>query len=257
MTIPQTILITGATSGIGLGLAQRLYAQGHRLILTGRRQALLDEATKANPGMTGYQNDITDPTQIADLAARLAKDHPDLSTVILNAGIMQPERLGANQTPLTVAEDTIATNLLGPIRLTHALMPQLLAQASARIITVTSGLAFVPLAMTPTYSATKAAIHSWTQSLRFQLAETNIRVHELAPPGVQTDLMPGHRTSPHAMPFDDFINEVMSIMGQDPMPDEILVERVKGFRFAEAEGRHAQTFQALNGTYRSLDRPIR
>jgi uncharacterized oxidoreductase len=111
----------------------------------------------------------------------------------------------------------------------------------------------VPLAVTPTYSATKAAIHSWTQSLRFQLAATNIKVHELAPPGVQTDLMPGHRTSPHAMPFEAFINEVMSIMGTDPVPDEILVERVKHFRNAEAEGRHAQTFQTLNGNYRQLD----
>ena len=250
---PETILITGATSGIGLGLAERLHAQGHRLILTGRRQPLLDEATARHPGMTAYQNDITDPAQIIDLAAKLAKNHPDLSTVILNAGIMQPERLGANRTPLSVAEDTIVTNLLGPIRLTHALMPQLLRQASARIITVTSGLAFVPLAVTPTYSATKAAIHSWTQSLRSQLEATNVSVHELAPPGVQTDLMPGHRTSPHAMPFDAFIDEVMSILGQDPVPDEILVDRVKGFRFAEAEGRHAQTFEALNRGYRPLD----
>jgi uncharacterized oxidoreductase len=249
---PQTILITGATSGIGLGLAQRLQAQGHRLILTGRRQVLLDQATAEQPGMTGIQNDITDPKAISDLAGRLAKDHPDLSTVIHNAGIMQPEHLVTNQTTLTVAENTIATNLLGPIRLTHALMPQLLAQASARIITVTSGLAFVPLAVTPTYSATKAAIHSWTQSLRFQLEATNVTVHELAPPGVQTDLMPGHRTSPHAMPFDAFIDEVMAIMRQDPMPEEILVERVKGFRNAESEGRHSQTFEALNRNYRPL-----
>lgn len=250
---PQTILITGATSGIGLGLAERLHAQGHRLILTGRRQTLLDAATNAHPGMVGYQNDITDPAAIADLAARLAKDHPDLSTVVLNAGIMQPERLGPDQTALAISEAAIVTNLLGPIRLTHALMPQLLAQVSARIMTVTSGLAFVPLAVTPTYSATKAAIHSWTQSLRFQLAATNIKVHELAPPGVQTDLMPGHRTSPHAMPFEAFIDEVMSILAQTPIPDEILVDRVRHFRNAEAEGRHAQTFQSLNGSYRPLD----
>ena len=248
----QTILITGATSGIGLGLAQRLHAQGHRLILTGRRQTLLDLAIVDHPGMTGIQTDITDPAAITDLAARLAKDHPDLSTVVHNAGIMQAEHLVTRQTPLTVAESTITTNLLGPIRLTHALMPQLLAQPGARIITVTSGLAFVPLALTPTYSATKAAIHSWTQSLRFQLAETNIRVHEIAPPGVQTDLMPGHRTSPHAMPFDAFIDEVMAILGQDPVPDEILVERVKGFRTAESEGRHAQVFDTLNRNYRPL-----
>jgi len=250
---PRTILITGATSGIGLGLATRLHAQGHRLILTGRRQALLDDVTAAHPGMTGIANDITDPAQIAALAARLAKDHPDLSVVIHNAGIMQPEKLALGQTSLSISEAAIATNLLGPIRLTHALMPQLLAQPTARIITVSSGLAFVPLALTPTYSATKAAIHSWTQSLRFQLDATTIRVHELAPPAVQTDLMPGQRNSPHAMPFDAFIDEVMSILGQDPVPDEILVERVKFLRNAEAEGHHAQTFETLNRNYRALD----
>jgi len=101
--------------------------------------------------------------------------------------------------------------LLGPIRSTHALVPQLLLQPAARMITVSSGLAFVPLAMTPTYSATKAAIRSWTRSLRTQMAGTRIRVHELAPPAVQTGLMPGRRASPHAMPFDAFLDEVMRI----------------------------------------------
>lgn len=248
----ETILITGATSGIGLGLAERLHAQGHRVIITGRRQALLQQATAAHPGMVGYQNDITDPAQIADLAQRLKANHPDLSTVILNAGIMQAERLGPKQTPLSISEAIIDTNVLGPIRLTHALMPQLLAQPKARIITVSSGLAFVPLAVTPTYSASKAAIHSWSQSLRYQLADTAIRVHELAPPAVQTDLMPGQRDSPHAMPFDTFIDEVMSILAQTPVPDEILVDRVQFLRRAEVEGRHTQTFETINGFYRDL-----
>ena len=253
MITDSTILITGATSGIGLGLARALHANGNRIILTGRRQALLDQATAGQPGMTGIANDITDPAQIADLAARLAKDHPDLSVVIHNAGIMQAERLGANSTSIDVSEAIIATSLLGPIRLTHALMPQLLAQPQAAIITVSSGLAFVPLAVTPTYSASKAAIHSWTQSLRYQLSGSGIRVHELAPPAVQTDLMPGQKDSPHAMPFDAFIDEVMSILGQDPIPDEILVQRVMGFRQAESQGRHADTFAMLNGNYRALD----
>jgi uncharacterized oxidoreductase len=253
MITNSTVLITGGTSGIGLGLADKLHALGNRVIITGRRRALLDQSTAAHPGMIAYENDIANPAAIVTLAARLAEDHPDLSIVIHNAGIMQPERLGANQTPLSISEDTIVTNLLGPIRLTHALMPQLLAQPSGRIVTVSSGLAFVPLAATPTYSATKAAIHSWTQSLRAQLATTKISVHELAPPAVQTDLMPGHKDSPHAMPFDAFIDEVMSILAQDPTPDEILVERVKYLRNAEVEGRHAQTFQTLNGNYRPLD----
>jgi uncharacterized oxidoreductase len=249
MITKSTILITGATSGIGLGLANRLHALGNRVILTGRRQALLDSATAGRPGMTGIRCDITDPVAIADLAATLARHHPDLSVLIQNAGIMQAEALGADQTPLALSEAMIATNLLGPIRLTHAVMPLLLAQPAARIITVSSGLAFVPLAFTPTYSATKAAIHSWTQSLRAQLSATRVRVHELAPPAVQTDLMPGQKDSPHAMPFDVFIDEVMAILALDPVPDEILVERVGFLRKAEADGSYARVFQMLNGRY--------
>jgi uncharacterized oxidoreductase len=251
MITDSTILITGATSGIGLGLATRLHALGNRVILTGRRQMLLDQATAGKHGMTGIQSDIADPAAIADLVATLAKDHPDLSVVIQNAGIMQAESLGVDQTPLALSEAMIATNLLGPIRLTHALMPQLLAQPAAKIITVSSGLAFVPLALTPTYSATKAAIHSWTQSLRAQLAATKVSVHELAPPAVQTDLMPGQKDSPHAMPFDAFVDEVMAILARDPVPDEILVERVGFLRKAEADGSYAQVFQMLNGRYRA------
>lgn len=253
MLTSSTILITGATSGIGLALAGRLQAQGNRVIITGRRKALLDAATAAHPGMTGLQSDISDPAQIAALAATLAQDHPDLSVVIHNAGIMKPERLGAGATALSTSEDTIATNLLGPIRLTHALMPRLLTRPKAAIVTVSSGLAFVPLAVTPTYSATKAAIHSWSQALRWQLKDTAITVHELAPPAVQTDLMPGQATSAHAMPLAEFIDEVLGMLNADPIPDEILVQRVGFLRHAEAEGRHGQTFQTLNANYRSLD----
>ncbi len=251
MITNATILVTGATSGIGLGLARRLQAAGNRVILTGRRQALLDAATAGHSDMTGIRSDVSDPAAIADLAARLAKDHPDLSVVVHNAGIMQAEALGADQSPLALSEAMITTNLLGPIRLTHALMPQLLGQPAARIITVSSGLAFVPLALTPTYSATKAAIHSWTQSLRAQLSATRISVHELAPPAVQTDLMPGQKDSPHAMPFGAFIDEAMQILSQDPVPDEILVERVGFLRRAEADGSYPHVFGMLNSRYRA------
>lgn len=250
MLTNRTILITGATSGIGLALAAKLQAQGNRVIVTGRRQALLDAAVAANPGMTGIRADIADPQDIATLAERLKAEHPDLSMVLLNAGIMLPERLSAPQTDLQLSEDTVTTNLLGPIRLTHALMPQLLAQPKAEIITVSSGLAFVPLAVTPTYSASKAAIHAWTQSLRFQLEGTPVTAHELAPPAVQTDLMPGHATSPHAMPLAAFIDEVLGMLNAETIPDEILVQNVRFLRDAEAQGRHAQTFETLNRNYR-------
>jgi len=143
--------------------------------------------------------------------------------------------------------------LLGPIRLPHALVPQLLLQPAARMITVSSGLAFVPLAMTPTYSATKAAIRSWTRSLRTQMAGTRIRVHELAPPAVQTGLMPGRRASPHAMPFDAFLDEVMAILALDPIPDEILVQRAGFLRQAEAGGTCLEVFDMLNSRLRSSE----
>lgn len=253
MLTDRKILITGATSGIGLALARRLAAQGNRLVLTGRRAALLDAAVADLPGATGICSDMADPAATAALGARLAQDHPDLSLAILNAGIMQPERLGARQTDLAISEAIVATNLLGPIRLTHALMPVLLAQPRAAIVTVSSGLAFLPLAVTPTYSATKAAIHSWSQSLRYQLKDTAVTVHELAPPAVQTDLMPGQATSPHAMPLADFTDEVMAMLNADPIPAEILVQRVGFLRRAEAEGRYDQTFATLNDSYRSLD----
>ena len=156
------------------------------------------------------------------------------------------------QTPkaaLEVAEATVATNLLGPIRLTEALLPALLTQPAPAILTVTSGLAFVPLFMTPTYCATKAAIHSYTQSLRFQLQETPVQVIELVPPYVQTSLM-GERQSedPNAMPLADYVSETMSLLETQPDDAEILVERVKMQRFAEREGKYDAFYSQFNST---------
>ena len=145
------------------------------------------------------------------------------------------------------AEATMATNLLGPIRLTAALLPTLLAQPHAAILTVSSGLAFVPLAMTPAYCATKAAIHSYTQSLRYQLKDTAVQVIELVPPYVQTELMGEHQaTDPNAMPLADFIAETMHLLKTRPDADEVLVERVKPLRFAEANGNYDAFFRQMN-----------
>ena len=136
------------------------------------------------------------------------------------------------------------TNLVGPIRLNTALLPHLLRQTKATIITVSSGLAFVPLAFTPTYSATKAAIHSYSQGLRHQLRNTSVEVLELAPPAVATDLMPGHKDNPRSMPLDAYISEVMELL--NTAKDEILVERVKYLRNAERTGAYANVFGMLN-----------
>ena len=241
----NTILLTGGTSGIGLALAQRLHAAGNTVIITGRRAALLDQIASEHPGMIGHPLDVTDAEAVRAFAARITADHPALNVVIHNAGIMVAEEVTGDF--LDTAEATVATNLLGPIRLTAALMPHLLEQPRATIMTVSSGLAFVPLVRTPTYSATKAAIHSWSQSLRAQLRDTGIEVLELAPPAVQTDLMPGHATDPNAMPLTDFIDEVMGILNQDPTPPLVGVKSLDFLKNAEAEGCYDQVFARLNG----------
>jgi uncharacterized oxidoreductase len=244
----NTILITGGGSGIGRELALRFAAQGNEVIIAGRRQAALDDVAAAAPGIATYTLDIADADAIAAFAAQVTADHPALNVVIHNAGIMVAEDLNADDF-LATAEATVATNLLGPIRLTSALLPHLRGQPNAAIVTVSSGLAFVPLAATPTYSATKAAIHSWSQSLRHQLAGAGIDVIELAPPGVQTDLMPGHAENPQMMPLDAFMDETMALFARQPALDEICVSRVEMLRNAERSGKYDQVFAMLNGTH--------
>lgn len=241
----NTILITGGTSGIGLELAIALRRLGNRILIAGRRKANLDAIAAQYPDIAGYALDMTDPAQIADVAERVVADHPALNILINNAGIMVAENLTAQD--LEVARTTIDTNLMGPIRLISALMPHLAAQPQAAIVNVTSGLAFVPLIHTPTYNATKAALHSYTESLRAQLRDTTVTVIELAPPGVQSDLMPGHATDPNMMPMADFITETMQILQAEPTPAEVCVDRVMFLRRAEAEGRYDKTFAMLNG----------
>lgn len=241
----NTILITGGGSDIGRGLAKALHALGNQVVIAGRRKQALDETTAANPGMKSLQLDVEDPAAIRAFAAQLTASFPKLNVVINNAGIMRAEKLLAQQDDLADAEAIVATNLLEPIRLTAALLPHLRQQASATILNVSSGLAFVPLVYTPTYCATKAAIHSYTESLRYQLRGTPIEVLELVPPYVQTYLMNG-ANDPLAMPLDQFIAEVMEILKTQPTPTEICVEAVKGLRFSAAGGKYGVIFAGLN-----------
>lgn len=240
----NTILVTGGNSGIGRGLAEALLARGNRVIIAGRRQAALDEVTAANLGMVGYTLDMQDPVSINGFARRVVAEHPDLNVLFNNAGIMQAENLLTAPDP-SVAEATITTNLLGPIRLIHALLPHLLAQPRATIVNTSSGLATVPLAYTPTYCATKAAIHSYTESLRYQLRGTAVEVKELTPPYVATELMEGGTSDPHAMPLPDFIREVMDLLQTQPDAPEICVQRVRPLRNAVADGTYAAVFEGL------------
>lgn len=243
----NTVLITGGGAGIGRALAEALHAKGNAVIVTGRRRRPLEETLAANLGMRSFVLDIADRDAVAAFGEKIVAEHPTLNVLVNNAGIMQRENFLADPVDLATAEATVATNLLGPIRLTAALLPHLRNRPRATVMTVSSGLAFVPIAITPAYCATKAAIHSWSQSLRHQLRHTNVEVLELAPPYVQTELMgPDQRTDPRAMPLDAFIAEVMAILGTQPTATEILVERVKPQRFAEAKGEYDDLYKARN-----------
>jgi uncharacterized oxidoreductase len=240
----NTILITGGGSGIGRELAVRFHALGNRVIVAGRRRDALDETIADREGMFAAELDVGDPASIEAAARALVAGYPDLNILINNAGIMASEDLGGSR-DLAIAEATVTTNLLGPIRLTNALIDHLRTRPDAAIVNLTSGLASVPLVSAPTYSATKAAIHSYTLSLRQQL-KGKVEVIELIPPGVQTNLTPGQSTREGYMPLEAYVDEVMSLFAIQPTPPEIAVERVKFLRNAEAEGRFAQTFATLN-----------
>jgi uncharacterized oxidoreductase len=250
----NTILITGGGSGIGRGLAEAFHRLGNQVIIAGRGQKTLDETATANPGMKSVTLDVSDPKSIQSFADKATKDFPTLNVLINMAGIMQPENLLEAPFDLSTAEKTITTNLLGPIRLTAALLPSLKKQPRATIMNVSSGLAFVPLTMTPTYCATKAAIHSYTQSLRYQLKTTKMEVIELIPPYVQTTLMGDHQANdPNAMPLDEFIDEVMSILKAQPDAKEICVKRVYPLRFAAEQGqeKYETFFKQFNDSMHS------
>ena len=242
----NTILITGGGSGIGQRVLRKLFTLfGNKIIIAGRRQHALEEVTNANPGMAFLKLDIDDPKAVQSFAAEMIDLHPTLNVLINNAGIMRPEDLKAQR--VEDAEAIITTNLLGPVRLTAALLPHLQKQSSSAIINVSSGLAFVPFPATPTYSATKAALHSYTVALRVQLQGTSVEVIEIIPPAVATDLTPGRSTrDPRMMSLPDFITETMQILKTLPTPSEINVERVKFLRFAEATGNFEKALQMLS-----------
>jgi uncharacterized oxidoreductase len=249
-TTGNTVLITGGGSGIGRGLAEAFHALGNHVIIAGRRQQALDQTTAANPGMTSLALDVGDPASIRSFAAELGARYPSLNVLINNAGIMRFEMLRAQPADLAGAEAIVTTNLLGPIRLTAALLPLLENQPYSAIMNVTSGLAFVPMAPTPTYCATKAALHSYTESLRYQLRESTIEVIELIPPYVATHLLNG-AADPRAMPLDKFIAEVMEILKTQPAVTEICVENVKRLRFAAGSGHYDSIFRGLNDAMRN------
>lgn len=245
-TTGNTILITGGGSGIGRDLARRFWALGNTVVVAGRREEPLRATIAGRDRMRAMVLDVKDPEATTAFANRVVTEYPALNVLINNAGVMRREDLTTPR-DLRDAEETVATNLLAPIRLTNALIAHLAARPDAVIVNVTSGLAFVPLTGTPTYNATKAALHSYTISLREQL-KGRVEVIELVPPAVRTELTPGQSSREGYMPLDEFGDEVMALFGKQPTPKEILVDRVGFLRWAERDGRFDQVVEML-GTH--------
>jgi uncharacterized oxidoreductase len=231
----NTIFITGGGSGIGRALAETLHRLGNRVIIAGRRRNHLDAVVKANPGIAAIVLDVGDAVSIARAAEQLIAEHPDLNVLINNAGIMQADQAGSKMDDALLLA-TINTNLVGSIRTTSALIEHLKTKNDAVVAYMSSVLGFVPLAITAVYSATKAALHSYALSQRFMLRDTSVRVVEIAPPWVRTELM-NSQEAEQAMPLDQFIRETIQALGTDA--DEIVIEAAKALRNNPGPGEHS------------------
>ncbi|WP_405084963.1 SDR family oxidoreductase [Microbispora sp. NBC_01389] len=244
----NTIFIPGSTSGIGLALAVALHDRGNTVIVGGRRADLLERIAAEHPGIGTVRIDTADAASIEAAAKDVLARYPDLNVLVTMAGIMRVEDRHRPESFLASAEAVVTTNLLGTIRLIAAFVEHLRAQPDATIVTVSSGLAFAPLKATPSYNASKAAIHMLSESLRLQLADTSVKVVELEPPSVRTSLLPGQEDSEAAMPLDEFVAEVMELFETRPDAKEIQVERVKFLRYGEARGDYDQVVARLNAS---------
>ncbi|MFI9271553.1 SDR family oxidoreductase [Kitasatospora sp. NPDC052896] len=231
----NTVLITGGTSGIGRGLAEALHRSGNTVVIAGRRRAALDAVTAANPGMAAVELDLTDPAAIKATARAVLADHPDLNVLINNAGIMLPDD-AAGPLDEDVLLGHVTTNLLGTIRTTSAFIDHLKKQPRATIVYNTSTLAFTPLASFASYSATKAALHSYALSQRFLLRDTSVSVQEIVPPWVATGLV-GSPDDPRAMPLEAFLEQTLEALGTDS--EEVLVDEARIHRDNVGPREHA------------------
>jgi short-subunit dehydrogenase involved in D-alanine esterification of teichoic acids len=240
--------IPGSTSGIGLALGLELQARGNTVIVGGRRADQLEQTAREHPGLDTVQIDTTDAASIASAAKEVLARHPDLNVLVTMAGIMRVEDWHKPGSFLASAEAVIMTNVLGPIRLIAAFIEHLEAQPDATIMTVSSGTGFAPLKVTPSYNASKAAIHMLSESIRLQLSETSVKIVELVPPSVRTALLPGQEDNQVAMPLEEFVAQAVGLLESQPDAKEILVEPVKFLRYGEARGDYDQVVETLNAT---------
>ncbi len=239
----RSVFIAGGTSGIGLELARRFRAAGSGVVVGGRRTDLL--AQLAEEGLGTVEIDVTDPDSVTRARDEVLRKHPDLDTIVTMSGTGVPEDL-RDPAHFAAAETTIAVNVLGTVRVIDAFTPHLLERGAGTIVTVSSGIGFLPFPVMPTYAASKAAVHAYTEALRAQLAGTGVEVAELVPPAVATRV---GGSNPHALALGAYGAEVMDLLAQDPTPHEILVQAVLMHRWAERDGTYdelvAQRSQAL------------
>lgn len=230
MSPGRTVLVTGGGSGIGAGLAAAFQARGAQVIIAGRTAGRLEQVAARHPGVATEVVDVADATDVAALATRVASNWPGLDTVINNAGVQTLFDFTGDTPPdLSAIGREIDVNLKGVINIATAFLPLLRRTPAARLVNVGSGLGYVPLAAAPVYSATKAAVHSFTISLRHQLKGSGVQIVELIPPVVETDLHRDQpRRPPRAMPLDAFVTAAMA--GLDAGKDEIAVGLAKALR---------------------------
>ncbi|MBO0876206.1 MAG: SDR family NAD(P)-dependent oxidoreductase [Pseudonocardia sp.] len=225
----RTALIVGGTSGIGRGLARRFVDAGSTVIVGGR-------SPEPRDGLETVRIDVTDPDSVLRARDEVLDAHPALDVVVTMSGVMLTEDL-RDPAHIASAETTIATNLLGTIRVIDAFTAHLIGRGSGTILTVSSGIGFLPFPLMPTYGASKAGVHAYTESLRAQLAGTGIEVAEIVPPAVATAGQ--EKVNPAALPLDAYLDEVMTLLAENPTPNEILVQGVLQHRWAEREGTYA------------------
>lgn len=229
----RTVLIVGGTSGIGRGLAQRFVEAGSTVIVGGRN-------TDGVEGLETVEIDVTDPGSVLRARDEVVAKHPDLDVLVTMSGVMLIEDL-RDPAHFAQAETTIAVNLLGTIRVVDAFTSHLIEHGSGDIITVTSGIGFMPFPLMPTYGASKAGVHAYTESLRAQLAGTGVEVTELIPPAVATAGQ--EKINPAALPLDGFLDEAIKLITESPTPNEVVVERALPLRWAERDGTYAELLE--------------
>jgi short-subunit dehydrogenase involved in D-alanine esterification of teichoic acids len=238
----RTVLIVGGTSGIGRGLAQRFADVGSRVIVGGR-------SPEPQDGLETVRIDVTDPESILRARDEVLGAHPDLDVVVTMSGVLLTEDL-RDPAHIVTAETTIATNLLGTIRVIDAFTPHLIARGSGTILTVSSGIGFLPFPLMATYGASKAGVHSYTESLRAHLAGSGIEVAELVPPAVATGAM--EKLNPAALPLDSYLDEVMELLAAEPTAREIVVEGALPLRWAERDGTYAELLERRSAPLQNL-----